>query len=172
LEWTPQATKAPAAPLFPSQGNKSSSQGDKKLVPMTTIRKRIAERLVEAKNTTAMLTTFNEVNMTEIFKLRERYKERFQEIHDVSLGIMSFFVRASILALQEFQVGTCFAAGISGATFNNPPPWGASGTVTVQCIASYFGNADRTVLVWLNNATATPSHWFTLDGGTTWGQIK
>jgi hypothetical protein len=73
---------------------------------------------------------------------------------------------------RALQVGTCFAAGISGATFNNPPPWGASGTVTVQCIASYFGNADRTVLVWLNNATATPSHWFTLDGGTTWGQIK
>lgn len=73
---------------------------------------------------------------------------------------------------RALQVGTCFAAEISGATFNNPPPWGASGSVTVQCIASYFGNADRTVLVWLNNATATPSHWFTVNGGTTWGQIK
>ena len=73
---------------------------------------------------------------------------------------------------RALQVGTCFAAEISGATFNNPPSWGASGTVTVQCIASYFGDADRTVLVWLNNATATPSHWFTVDGGTTWGQIK
>ena len=73
---------------------------------------------------------------------------------------------------RALQVGTVFFGSISGGTFSNAPSWGASGTYTVQCIGAYFGNSDRTVQVWLNNATATPSHWFTLDGGTTWGQIK
>src|SRR5581483_6072290 len=61
---------------------------------MTKIRKVIAERLVEAKNTTAMLTTFNEVDMSHIMGLREKYKEEFQKKHGVKLGFMSFFVEA------------------------------------------------------------------------------
>lgn len=73
---------------------------------------------------------------------------------------------------RALQVGTCFAAEISGGTFSNAPSWGSSGTVTVQCLGANFNNSERAVLVWLNNATATPSHWFTLNGGTTWGQIK
>ena len=73
---------------------------------------------------------------------------------------------------RALQVGTCFSAGISGGTFSNAPSWGSSGTVTVQCLGANFNNSDRAVLVWLGNATATPSHWFTWDGGTTWGQIK
>lgn len=73
---------------------------------------------------------------------------------------------------RALQVGTSFSVSIAGATFNNAPSWGVSGTATVLCTGAYFGNNDRTVQVWLNNATATPSYWFTLDGGTTWGQIK
>jgi hypothetical protein len=73
---------------------------------------------------------------------------------------------------RALQVGTAFSALIDGATFSNAPPWGVSGTATVHCTSAYFGNNDRTVQVWLNNATATPSYWFTLNGGTTWGQIK
>lgn len=73
---------------------------------------------------------------------------------------------------RALQVGTCFAAEISGGTFSNAPSWGASGTVTVQCLGANFNNSERAVLVWLANATATPSHWFTINGGTTWGQIK
>ena len=97
------------------------------------------------------------------------------------LGAFKFAGNANIRTLlasgfgfdfRALQVGTTFSIIIDGATFNNPPPWGASGTATVQCLGAYFGNNDRTVQVWLNNATATPSYWFTLNGGTTWGQIK
>ena len=89
---TPVTAKSPAAPaLFPS-GNASSKQGEKKLVPMTTIRKKIAERLVQAKNTTAMLTTFNEIDMSRIIDLRNRYKDQFKEKYQVSLGFMGILI--------------------------------------------------------------------------------
>jgi 2-oxoglutarate dehydrogenase E2 component (dihydrolipoamide succinyltransferase) len=68
---------------------------------MTPLRQRIAERLVEAKQTTAMLTTFNEADMTNIFAWREKHKQAFKAKHDISLGFMSFFVKASVDALKE-----------------------------------------------------------------------
>jgi 2-oxoglutarate dehydrogenase E2 component (dihydrolipoamide succinyltransferase) len=68
---------------------------------MTSLRKRIAERLVEAQRTTASLTTFNEVNMQKVSDLRGRYREEFERAHGVKLGFMSFFVKASCLALAE-----------------------------------------------------------------------
>lgn len=70
-------------------------------VPMSKLRKRIAERLVRAKQTTAMLTTFNEVDMSTVQDLRARHKERFMATHGVGLGLMSFFARATVLALKE-----------------------------------------------------------------------
>ena len=79
--------------------------------PMTTIRKRIAERLLAARQQTAMLTTFNEVDMSKVKKLREKYRERFKERYGVSLGFMSFFVRASIEALEEFPQVNAFIDG-------------------------------------------------------------
>jgi len=72
-------------------------------VPMTRLRAKVAERLLEATNTTAMLTTFNEVNMQPVMELRNKYKDMFEKKHDgVRLGFMSFFVRASIEALKQF----------------------------------------------------------------------
>ncbi len=71
-------------------------------VPMTRIRQRIAERLVEAQHTAAILTTFNEVNLQGIIDLRARYKDRFEKEHGVRLGFMSFFVKASVEALKRF----------------------------------------------------------------------
>jgi len=71
--------------------------------PMSKIRKRIADTLVKAQQTAAMLTTFNEVDMTAIFEIRKLYKASFTEKHGVSLGLMSFFVRAAVLALQEYE---------------------------------------------------------------------
>lgn len=71
--------------------------------PMTRIRKRIAETLVTAQHTAAMLTTFNEVDMTAIFEIRKLYKEPFTEKYGISLGLMSFFVRAAVLALQDYD---------------------------------------------------------------------
>jgi 2-oxoglutarate dehydrogenase E2 component (dihydrolipoamide succinyltransferase) len=73
-------------------------------VPMTRLRARIAQRLVEAQSTQALLTTFNEVDLTAIQELRARYKERFEKAHGVKLGFMSFFVKASIEALKRFPV--------------------------------------------------------------------
>ncbi|HEX4195766.1 MAG TPA: 2-oxoglutarate dehydrogenase complex dihydrolipoyllysine-residue succinyltransferase, partial [Stellaceae bacterium] len=70
-------------------------------VRMTRLRKRIAERLKEAQNTAAMLTTFNEVDMTEVMALRERYRESFEKQHGVRLGFMSLFAKACIQALKE-----------------------------------------------------------------------
>jgi 2-oxoglutarate dehydrogenase E2 component (dihydrolipoamide succinyltransferase) len=70
-------------------------------VPMSKLRRRIAERLVRAKQTTAMLTTFNEVDMSTVQDLRARHKERFMAAHGVGLGLMSFFARATVLALKE-----------------------------------------------------------------------
>nr|WP_086940794.1 2-oxoglutarate dehydrogenase complex dihydrolipoyllysine-residue succinyltransferase [Thaumasiovibrio occultus] len=73
-----------------------------KRVPMTRLRKRVAERLLEAKNSTAMLTTFNEVNMKPIMDLRKQYKDVFEERHGIRLGFMSFYVKAVVEALKRF----------------------------------------------------------------------
>ena len=69
---------------------------------LSLLRRKVAQRLVAVKNQTAMLTTFNEVNMTPIFELRKKHKEEFKEKHGVGLGFMSFFSRATVQALQEF----------------------------------------------------------------------
>ena len=87
----------------PSKNNKKSTVGREEIVPMSKIRRTIATRLKEAQNTAAILTTFNEVDMSEIIKVREAKKEDFMERYDVKLGFMSFFVKASVMALQEFS---------------------------------------------------------------------
>ncbi|MGP2654477.1 2-oxoglutarate dehydrogenase complex dihydrolipoyllysine-residue succinyltransferase, partial [Serratia marcescens] len=73
-----------------------------KRVPMTRLRKRVAERLLEAKNSTAMLTTFNEINMQPIMDLRKQYGEAFEKRHGVRLGFMSFYIKAVVEALKRF----------------------------------------------------------------------
>ncbi|MBU1689122.1 MAG: 2-oxoglutarate dehydrogenase complex dihydrolipoyllysine-residue succinyltransferase [Gammaproteobacteria bacterium] len=73
-------------------------------VPMTRLRARIAERLVEAQQTAAILTTFNEANMQPVMELRNRYKEKFEKEHGVKLGFMSFFVKAAIAALKKYPI--------------------------------------------------------------------
>ncbi|HET7547784.1 MAG TPA: 2-oxo acid dehydrogenase subunit E2, partial [Usitatibacter sp.] len=71
-------------------------------VPMSRLRQRIAERLVQSQSTAAILTTFNEANMAPVMELRARYREKFEKEHGVKLGFMSFFVKASIEALRRF----------------------------------------------------------------------
>src|SRR5687768_5521258 len=78
---------------------------------MSNLRKTISRRLVEAKNTTAMLTTFNEVNMQAIMDIRNTYKEKFKEIHGVGLGFMSFFAKACCYALQEWPSVNAYIDG-------------------------------------------------------------
>jgi len=73
-----------------------------KRVPMTRLRARIAERLVDAQHTAAMLTTFNEINMKPVMDVRSKYKDEFEKVHDTKLGFMSFFVKAATEALKKF----------------------------------------------------------------------
>ncbi|BBG61558.1 Dihydrolipoyllysine-residue succinyltransferase component of 2-oxoglutarate dehydrogenase complex [Providencia rustigianii] len=90
------AAQAPAAPQAPL------AHRSEKRVPMTRLRKRIAERLLEAKNSTAMLTTFNEVNMQPIKDLRAQYGDAFEKRHGVRLGFMSFYIKAAVEALKRY----------------------------------------------------------------------
>ncbi len=85
--------------LKPAPGSRNESRKR-----MSTLRQTIANRLVESKNQTAMLTTFNEIEMSEVKMVRAKYKEIFKEKHEVGLGFMSFFVKAAVLALQEFPL--------------------------------------------------------------------
>ena len=85
-------------------GAVSSEARPEHRVTMSRLRARIAERMVEAQQTAAMLTTFNEVDLTEVMALRSRYKDSFEKKYGVKLGFMSFFVRASIEALRQFPV--------------------------------------------------------------------
>jgi 2-oxoglutarate dehydrogenase E2 component (dihydrolipoamide succinyltransferase) len=101
----PQPPAAPAPASAPTRALSAIGEfgpDGTKRVPMTKIRKKIAERLVEAQQTAAILTTFNEADMTAIMDLRAKHKERFEKLHGVGLGFMSFFARASVLALREF----------------------------------------------------------------------
>ena len=91
--------KAPAA--APSSQAQLGARGEKR-VPMTRLRKRVAERLLEAKNSTAMLTTFNEVNMKPIMDLRKQYGDAFEKRHGIRLGFMSFYVKAVVEALKRY----------------------------------------------------------------------
>ena len=93
---------APAALATPVPLAQGSGERSQKRVPMTRLRKTIAKRLLEAKNSTAMLTTFNEVNMKPIMDLRKQYKDLFEKTHDTRLGFMSFYVKAVTEALKRF----------------------------------------------------------------------
>ncbi|MBD0850050.1 2-oxoglutarate dehydrogenase complex dihydrolipoyllysine-residue succinyltransferase [Maribacter arenosus] len=96
-------TKEDAVKAVPSMGTPppGGNRGEKRS-KLSMLRRKVAERLVSVKNETAMLTTFNEVDMTPIFELRKKYKEDFKEKHGVSLGFMSFFTKAVVRALDMF----------------------------------------------------------------------
>jgi len=86
---------------------------EEKTEKMSNLRKTVSRRLVEAKNTTAMLTTFNEVNMQPIMDIRAKYKDKFKELHGVNLGFMSFFTKAVCYALQEWPAVNSYIDGDS-----------------------------------------------------------
>src|SRR5687767_2944227 len=93
----PAAKQAPAVKLPAPVGSRNEQR-----VPMTRLRARIAERLIQAQSTAAMLTTFNEVDLTAVNEIRARYKDKFEKTHGVKLGFSSFFIKASIEALRKF----------------------------------------------------------------------
>ncbi|MBC3906347.1 2-oxoglutarate dehydrogenase complex dihydrolipoyllysine-residue succinyltransferase [Undibacterium umbellatum] len=88
-----------AAPTIASLGDRPEER-----VPMSRLRARIAERLVQSQSTNAILTTFNEVNMAPVMDLRNKYKDKFEKEHGVKLGFMSFFVKAAVAALKKYPI--------------------------------------------------------------------
>jgi 2-oxoglutarate dehydrogenase E2 component (dihydrolipoamide succinyltransferase) len=109
------AVKAEQKPSMGTPGKGSRGESRKKL---SMLRRKVAERLVSAKNETAMLTTFNEVDMQPIFNLRRQYKEEFKEKHGVSLGFMSFFTLAVVRALDEFPAVNSMIDGKEMITYD------------------------------------------------------
>jgi 2-oxoglutarate dehydrogenase E2 component (dihydrolipoamide succinyltransferase) len=95
---------APAAPAAPSctKPQAVSGQRTERREPMTMLRRKIAERLVHAQETAAILTTFNEIDMSNVMRIRNEYKEKFKEKYGVGLGFMSFFIRAAVEALKAY----------------------------------------------------------------------
>jgi 2-oxoglutarate dehydrogenase E2 component (dihydrolipoamide succinyltransferase) len=94
----------PAAPPPAARPTPAGGARGEQRVPMTRLRARIAQRLIEAQSTQALLTTFNEVDLTAVQELRARHRERFEKEHGVKLGFMSFFVKAAIVALKRFPI--------------------------------------------------------------------
>ena len=100
----PEPQPAAASPALPQGASTATGRPRDRRVPMTRIRARIAERMQEAQRSTATLTTFNEVNLKKIFELRNAHRALFEKTHQVKLGLMSFFVKASVEALKRFPI--------------------------------------------------------------------
>ncbi len=106
----PAAVQAPAAPAvakpLPQVSAPSVNLGDRpeQRVPMSRLRARVAERLLQSQATNAILTTFNEVNMAPVMEMRKRFQEKFEKEHGVKIGFMSFFVKAAVHALKKYPV--------------------------------------------------------------------
>ncbi|MBT8363676.1 MAG: 2-oxoglutarate dehydrogenase complex dihydrolipoyllysine-residue succinyltransferase [Deltaproteobacteria bacterium] len=111
---TPDQAVVPAAGQTPAEIQPAAAMPDAELVtrkPMSPLRQRIATRLLEAKQNTAMLTTFNEIDMSQVMAIRKQYKESFKQKYQVNLGMMSFFIKASVEALKEIAQINAFVAG-------------------------------------------------------------
>ena len=106
------ASPAPAAPAArPATPAPAGGERGERREPMSRLRMRIAERLVQAQHTAAILTTFNEVDMQPVMALRNRYKDKFEKTHGVRLGFMSFFAKAAVQALERFPAVNAYIEG-------------------------------------------------------------
>jgi 2-oxoglutarate dehydrogenase E2 component (dihydrolipoamide succinyltransferase) len=95
---------APAVASLPTVSGATDSGRIEQRVPMSRLRQRVAERLVESQSTAAILTTFNEVNMQPVMDLRNKYRDRFEKAHGIKLGFMGFFVKAVVYALKKYPI--------------------------------------------------------------------
>nr|WP_231579839.1 dihydrolipoyllysine-residue succinyltransferase [Capnocytophaga canimorsus] len=119
LEKAGRITKADALTASkPAMGTPSGGNRAETRTKMSMLRRKVAERLVSAKNETAMLTTFNEVDMSAIFQLRNQYKDAFKDKHNVGLGFMSFFTLAVVRALKLFPDVNSMIDGQDKVTYN------------------------------------------------------
>ena len=102
----------------PAMGNVDNSKRTESRIKLSMLRRKVSERLVSVKNQTAMLTTFNEVDMSAIFEIRKKYKGKFKTKHGVNLGFMSFFTLASVRALKEFPAVNSMIDGSEMISYN------------------------------------------------------
>jgi len=100
----PAAAPKAALPSVPAPAMQSLGDRPEQRVPMSRLRARIAERLVQSQSTNAILTTFNEVNMAPVMEMRKRFQEKFEKEHGVKIGFMSFFVKAAVAALKKYPI--------------------------------------------------------------------
>jgi 2-oxoglutarate dehydrogenase E2 component (dihydrolipoamide succinyltransferase) len=107
----PPASQSVPMTLGAAAVNALGAGRNEQRVPMTRLRARIAQRLVEAQSTQALLTTFNEVDLKVLNELRTRYKDKFEKTHDVRLGFMSFFVKAAVEALKKYPIVNAYVDG-------------------------------------------------------------
>jgi 2-oxoglutarate dehydrogenase E2 component (dihydrolipoamide succinyltransferase) len=178
----PKPESAPAPAVTPSPAPRPSGapaadahkggRGERR-VPMTRLRARIAERLVQAQSTAAMLTTFNEVDLKAVNELRARYKERFEKEHGARLGFMSFFVKACVEALKRFPLvnasvdGTdivyheYYDVGIAVSTDR-----GLIVPVLRDADAMSFGEIEKSVVAYATRARDGALTFDELTGGT------
>ncbi|AMA46405.1 2-oxoglutarate dehydrogenase complex dihydrolipoyllysine-residue succinyltransferase [Pseudomonas alabamensis] len=153
-----KSAPAPAAkPAAPAAAPVVTSGGDRteKRVPMTRLRAKIAERLVEAQSNMAMLTTFNEVDMTEVMALRSKYKDLFEKTHNgVRLGFMSFFVKAATEALKRFPAVNASIDG-NDIVYHGYADVGVAVSSDRGLVVPVLRNAEQMSLAEIENGIAT-----------------
>jgi len=128
---------APAASKTPQEGGVRQRR-----VPMTTLRRRIAENLVHSKQSAAHLTTFNEVDMSAVMEIRKKYRDQFEKKHGVRLGFMSFFIKASQRALEAFPEANAFVDG-TDILYNDYYNIGVASSTERGLITPVVRDADR-----------------------------
>lgn len=130
------------APVTASMAADSESGEDVRIVPMNRIRQRIAERLVQAQHTAAILTTFNEIDMSRVMALRARHKDAFEKSHGAKLGFMSFFARACVLALADVPAVNAEIRG-TDMVFHQRVHMGIAASTPKGLVVPVVRNADQ-----------------------------
>ena len=172
-EAAPAPAPAPTPKASPAAVVANSTERAETREPITRMRQTIARRLVNAQQTTAMLTTFNEVDMSEIMSLRSKYKEEFEKTHDSKLGFMAFFVKASIAALQRFPMINAHIDGtdVMKANYNDigiavSSPRGLVVPIVRDAQTKTFAQIETEIRNYGQNAQAGTLSLNDLTGGT------
>ena len=145
IDIQPKTIVVPEAKKPAAIEKKVQPAGSVDRVPMTTIRKKIAERLVHAQQTAAILTTFNEVDMSAVMDIRAKYKDQFEKKHNVKLGFMGFFVKACIQALKEFPAVNASIEG-TDILYKNFSNIGVAVSTPKGLVVPVVRNADQLTL--------------------------
>lgn len=131
----------------------TSNSRDQKREKMTSLRRKLSQRLVSVKNETAMLTTFNEVDMSNVMNLRKEYKDKFKEVHGIGLGFMSFFTKAVTIALQKFPAVNAMIDG-EEIVFHNYSDVGIAVSTPKGLMVPVIRNAENMSLADIEKAIA------------------